>query len=331
MGWEGECGKEWEGVGKGPPIGTFRGLGDGNGGIKRDRWRDRDGQADSSFPLPVPYSFLFLHSPLSIALFPSPYPCFLSIPFLIFFTLFPIRSLFCPSRSLSSPRHSHIFPPGPASVPPFTCFHTAFPTWICLSVCTSVPRYPCVCTRMDALARALVHMHIDTHPYAPPCTQLPIPEYPPGCMPSRMPSHIPSHASAPAHPGVHISVHMDVPLDVRMDTDLTSSPDVPTYRYLFTDLHPGTFGHMHGEAPTHPSMDMGPRIGGSVPSPRYRYTDIYTRKDGHMCGHIGKKGRSQRKKKRGDRHMVARTVLWIWVCMWSYVCTRGSTPSPPIL
>lgn len=29
--------------------------------------------------------------------------------------------------------------------------------------------------------------------------------------------------------------------------------------------------------------------------------------------------------------MGARTVLWIGGCMWSYVCTRGSTPSPPIL
>lgn len=29
--------------------------------------------------------------------------------------------------------------------------------------------------------------------------------------------------------------------------------------------------------------------------------------------------------------MGARTVLWIGVCMWSHVCTRGSTPSPPIL
>lgn len=29
--------------------------------------------------------------------------------------------------------------------------------------------------------------------------------------------------------------------------------------------------------------------------------------------------------------MGARTVLWIGVCMWSHVCTHGSTPSPPIL
>ena len=134
--------------------------------------------------------------------------------------------------------------------------------------------------------------------------------------------------------GVHmdasLGVHWGVHWGAHMDTSLPSHPDVPTCRYPPADLHPGTFGHMHGEAPIRPSMEMGPRIKGSVPSPHYRYTDIYTRKDRHMCGHIGKKGRSHRKKG-GDRHMGARTVLWIWGCTWSYVCIGGSTPSPPIL
>lgn len=84
-----------------------------------------------------------------------------------------------------------------------------------------------------------------------------------------------------------------------MDASLPSHPDVPTYRYPPAGLHPGTSAHMHGEAPIRPSMDMGPRIKGSVPSPHYRHTDKYTRKDGHMCGHIGKRGRSHRKKKGG--------------------------------
>ena len=125
---------------------------------------------------------------------------------------------------------------------------------------------------------------------------------------------------------VYVSMHTLI----RMDTSLPSHPDVPTYRYPFADLHPGTSAHRYGNVPTYPPMDMGPRIKGSVPSPHYRYTDKYTRKDRHMCGHIGKKGRSHRKK-RGDRHMGARTVLWIWGCTWSYVCTCGSTPILPIL
>lgn len=135
MGWEGECGKEWEGVGKGPPIGTFRGLGDGNGHRGGGRWGGLDGQADSSFPLPVPYSFPISpfsppHRPFSLPVLPS---------------LFPIPGSPFPIRSLFSSRNPHVFPPGPAFVPPFTRFHTHFPTRVSLSVCASVPRHPCVC------------------------------------------------------------------------------------------------------------------------------------------------------------------------------------------
>ena len=115
---------------------------------------------------------------------------------------------------------------------------------------------------------------------------------------------------------------------IYMGTDLPSHPDVPTYRYPFAGLHPGTFGHMHGEAPTHPSMDICPRIKGSVPSPHYRYTDIYTRKDRHMCGHIGKKGRSHRKKKGGPSYGRADRPMdlgvYVVLCMYRWKYTQSS-------
>ena len=115
---------------------------------------------------------------------------------------------------------------------------------------------------------------------------------------------------------------------IYMGTDLPSHPDVPTYRYPFAGPHPGTFGHMHGEAPTHPSMDICPRIKGSVPSPHYRYTDIYTRKDRHMCGHIGKKGRSHRKKKGGPSYGRADRPMdlgvYVVLCMYRWKYTQSS-------
>ena len=101
-----------------------------------------------------------------------------------------------------------------------------------------------------------------------------------------------------------------------MDTSLPSGPDVPTYRYPFAGMHPGALGHMHGEAPIRPPMDMGPRIRGSVPSPHYRNTDKYTRKDGHMCGHIGKRGRSHRKK-------GGWTVIWARGPSYGLGCACG--------
>ena len=148
--------------------------------------------------------------------------------------LFPLCSLSVPYSFLicspSSPRYPHIFPPGPVSVPPFPRFHTRLPTWIYLSVCTSVPRHPCVCTQMHQCASTPVPICTLIHPYIPWWIPICMPGWAslptPWCtpvytivyawVPTWMPSHIPPCASTPAHPGVHISVHMDVPLDVRM-------------------------------------------------------------------------------------------------------------------
>ena len=175
----------------------------------------------------------FLPSPRSLfvpyfSILPSPSPFFpscptLSVPYSRLSVPYPF-----PIRSLFSSRNPHVFPPGPAFVPPFTRFHTHFPTRVSLSVCASVPRHPCVCimicpyTPGYALADlggspyGRLDVRLGPHPGTQLRARLPAPGCPSGCMPSRMDSHMPPHASAPAHLGVHISVHMDVCLDVRL-------------------------------------------------------------------------------------------------------------------
>ena len=92
----------------------------------------------------------FLPSPRSLfvpyfSILPSPSPFFPSCPTLsVPYSRLSIPYPF-PIRSLFSSRNPHVFPPGPAFVPPFTRFHTHFPTRVSLSVCASVPRHPCVC------------------------------------------------------------------------------------------------------------------------------------------------------------------------------------------
>lgn len=351
----GKSGKEWE---RGLPSALFGGegiSGKANGGWERGAWTDR--RTVPSLPL-VPYSFPISpfsppHRPFSLLHTPISYPlcslfsplCSLSVPY-----SFPIFTQISPHFPTYARICAHISPfPYPSShldIPVRLYFRAKTPLCmrqdapVCLHTCAHMhidtPIYtlvdPYVYAWMDIPTHTLVHtcvhgclrlgVHMDAFPHttvyirpgSPGCTHRCTYGRTPGCRPG----HIPR------------CMYKGVCRDARMDTSLPSRPDVPTYRYPSADLHPGTSAHMHGEAPIRPSMDMGPRIGGSVPSPHYRYTDKYTRKDRHMYGHIGKRGRSHRKKGE-DRHMGARTVLWIWGCMWSYVCTRGSTPSPPIL
>ena len=93
-----------------------------------------DGQADSSFPLPrslfVPYS----------SILPSP-------------------SYFLPSLLSLFPALCSLFVP--YSFPISTQISPHFPTWIYLSVCTSVPRHPCACARMDPSRHRYAHIHLD--------------------------------------------------------------------------------------------------------------------------------------------------------------------------
>ena len=122
----GKSGKEWEGGLPSAPFGGEGISGKASGGWERGVWTDRRTVPSLSL---VPYSF-----PISPFSPPHRIFCPLSVPYsqLSVPYLFSICSLF-------SPRHFHIFPLMPASVPIFPCFHTHFPTWVYLSVCTFPP------------------------------------------------------------------------------------------------------------------------------------------------------------------------------------------------